>query len=102
MIVTMPSVEAQFMSRLALVGAYMESYDNRTCEINYHKASAGLVKNTLVHRLNKPRRGGVNIPKLLAGHRPSYDEWSPEQRRAFISICCNAIRELGHEIPGVP
>jgi hypothetical protein len=57
------------------------------------------IKSTMVHPLDKPTQADVNVKDALRARRPSYEEWSDEQRLAFKRICGKSMDLLGYEIP---
>lgn len=67
--------------------------------IENHEGPVNYVKNNIVHPLDKPTQGAVNVEQFFSERKPSYESWSPEQRGLFKSICGEAMREFGYEIP---
>jgi len=67
--------------------------------IDYHGNSTNYIRNTLVHPLDKPTQAKVNVKDALQNRKPSYKEWTGEQRELFKDICGETMQRLEYEIP---
>ena len=64
-------------------------------------APAEFTSTTLVHPGDQPT-ARVDARSALERRRPSYEDWTVEERRIFVDICGEAMATLGYEIPFSP
>ncbi len=58
------------------------------------------IRTTLVHSLaDDETHDNVDVRTHLENRKPAYEEWSPEQRQTFKTICGAAMHKLEYEIP---
>ena len=67
--------------------------------IDPHPSPAALVKSTLVGSVRGRVETGVDVSAILTRRAPPHQDWSAEQRAAFVTICGPAMGRLGYEVP---
>lgn len=67
--------------------------------VENHEGPVNYVRNNIVHPLEKPTQGAINVEKFFSERKPSYESWSPEQREIFKRICGGSMREAGYAMP---
>ena len=67
--------------------------------IDPHPSPAALVKSTLVGSVCGRVETGVDVSAILTRRAPPHQDWSAEQRAAFVTICGPAMGRLGYEVP---
>lgn len=67
--------------------------------LTHHEAPAKFVRKTLVHPLDEPTKGDVDVRATLSNRPPAHADWTPAQREIFKEICGDAMLEVGYEMP---
>jgi len=67
--------------------------------IEYSPKSIDFTKNNIVHPLDQPSKNQQDIIFQLKKRQSPFTSWTTEQKKTFILICSNAMKELKYPIP---
>jgi hypothetical protein len=67
--------------------------------IENHPASLSFVQTNLVHPLDMPDQNVAEVRKVFSSREPGYVQWTCEQKNTFKTICSEAMRGAGYEVP---
>lgn len=67
-------------------------------ELHQATESAAFVKETVVHPLDQQTQNSVEAIEQLKTRDNPFKKWTPDQQQVFISICSEAMNNLGYHI----
>ncbi len=67
--------------------------------ISKDRGPSTFAKTTLVHPLDQPTQTDVAVVQRLHDREPAHESWTAEQRETFKTLCGDAMRRLGYDVP---